>query len=208
MRIGEVEIISMLICSPARVRNTVAATPGLVFMPAPMIETLAMSASAVTSAAPIWARRLRLASRPTTRSRTGIVNEMSVRPSSEVFCTIMSTFTSRSARALNSVADTPTRSGTPATVTLASPTSCTTADTMACSTTSSSGPTRVPGSHVNDERISRRTWWVRANSAALTSGFGHPAAHISSSSPHDRWGRRRAVGTTRGSAENTPDTSV
>ena len=51
----DVEIISMLMPSAASVSNMVADTPGWVFMPAPMIDTVAMSGSAMTSVAPISA---------------------------------------------------------------------------------------------------------------------------------------------------------
>ena len=52
MRIGDVEIISMLIPSPASVSNIVAVTPGWVFIPAPTTETCATSSSAITDTAP------------------------------------------------------------------------------------------------------------------------------------------------------------
>ena len=45
-RMDEVEIISMLMPSWARTSNMVADTPGWVFIPAPMIDTVAMSGSA------------------------------------------------------------------------------------------------------------------------------------------------------------------
>ena len=66
-------------------------------------------------------------------------------PCSDVFCTIRSTLMSRSARARNSRPATPGWSGTPATVTLASSVSCTTAEMMACSMSISSLVTSVPG---------------------------------------------------------------
>ncbi len=47
IRIAEVEIISMLMPAAARVSNTVAATPGFDFMPAPTTLTRAMSPSLV-----------------------------------------------------------------------------------------------------------------------------------------------------------------
>ena len=50
--IGEVEIISMLMSSPARVSNTWAATPGCERIPAPTIETLPISWSVSISADP------------------------------------------------------------------------------------------------------------------------------------------------------------
>ena len=52
IRMVEVEIISMLIPSSARVSNMVAAIPGCDFIPAPTSDTRAMSASAVTPVAP------------------------------------------------------------------------------------------------------------------------------------------------------------
>ena len=64
------------------------------------------------------------------RSSSGTVKEMSVVPCSEVFCTIMSTLTERSARARNRRAAMPGRSGTPVTVTLASEVSWVTAVTI------------------------------------------------------------------------------
>ena len=56
MRMVEVEIISMLTPASARASNMAAATPGLDFMPAPTSDTLAMSGSATTSAAPTSSR--------------------------------------------------------------------------------------------------------------------------------------------------------
>ena len=68
--------------------------------------------------------------------------------------------------------------------------------------------TQVPGSQVKAERTCRRTPWVRANSTERMAGFGQPVAVISSISSKLMWSMRRAVGTRRGSAVNTPDTSV
>jgi hypothetical protein len=56
---AEVEIISMLMSALASTSNMVAVTPGSLFMPAPMIDTLAMSGSATTDSAPssgAWVR--------------------------------------------------------------------------------------------------------------------------------------------------------
>ena len=133
---------------------------------------------------------------------------MSVTPWSETFCTIMSTLTSRSASSRNSRAAMPGWSGTPLTVTLASEVSCTTADTMACSMDGSSSCTQVPGSQVNAERTCSRTPHVRANSTERMAGFGQPLAVISSISSKLMDEIRWASGTIRGSAVNTPDTSV
>ena len=59
IRMGEVEIISMLMPAPARVSNIVAVTPGWVFMPAPTRETWATSSSAMTETAPSVGRSAR-----------------------------------------------------------------------------------------------------------------------------------------------------
>src|SRR3954451_14772730 len=120
----------------------------------------------------------------------------------------MSTFTSASANARNTRAAMPGLSGTPASVTFASEVSCTTADTTACSIDGSSSNTQVPGSHVKLERTCNGTFQLRANSAPRIAGFGQPAAHISNISSKLILLMRRALGTTRGSAVNTPDTSV
>ena len=84
----------------------------------------------------------------TGRSAVGTVNEMSVVPWADVFCTIMSTLIDLSARARKSRAATPGRSGTPLTVTLASEVSWVTAVTTASSMSASSSTTQVPGSQV------------------------------------------------------------
>ena len=102
----------------------------------------------------------------------------------------------------------PGRSGTPPMVTLASDVSWTTAETMACSMLGSSSVTQVPGSQVKLERTCNLTPQVRANSTERMAGLGQPLAHISSISSNDTDAMRRARCTTRGSAVNTPDTSV
>ena len=101
----------------AKTRNILAATPGLVFMPAPTNDTFAISASCVTPLAPISFATRETMSSATFMSAFGIVNEMSVRPSFEVFCTIMSTLTFALASPSNNAAEIPGRSGTPTTVT-------------------------------------------------------------------------------------------
>ena len=93
-------------------------------------------------------------------------------------------------------------------VTLASESSPTTPETMACSMSSSSSMIQVPGSQVKLDRTCSGTRWVRAYSTARIAGLGQPAAHISSISSKEMRFMRRAVGTTRGSVVNTPDTSV
>jgi hypothetical protein len=208
MRIAEVEIISMLIPSLARVSNIVAATPGFDFIPAPIRLTRAMSSSVDTSAAPISSVSDAATAIDASKSLRGTVKEMSVTPWSDVFCTIMSTLTSRSASARNRRAAMPGRSGTPETVTLASDVSCVIAETMACSMDGSSSTTHVPGSHVKLERMCKATFHRRANSTDRIAGLGQPVAVISNSSSKETWRMRCALGTSRGSAVNTPDTSV
>ena len=141
-------------------------------------------------------------------SSWGTVKEMSVLPASDVFCTIRSTLMASSARERKIWAAMPGRSSTPPMVTLASEASCTTAETMACSMSSSSLVTIVPCSHVNAERTWRFTPWVRANSTDRMAGLGQPLAVISSSSSKLMRSSLRASSTTRGSVVNTPETSV
>ena len=65
---AEVEIMSMLMAWDANVSNIDAAMPGFDFMPAPMTDTRAMSASLETSSGDIEATGLRSG---TVRARTG-----------------------------------------------------------------------------------------------------------------------------------------
>src|SRR5262245_23250890 len=208
VRIADVEIISMLMPPPARTSNMVAATPGLDFMPAPTMLTRAMSRSDDTPVAPISAARRWQTSVPVVRSFFGTVNEMSVTPWSDTFCTIMSTLTPTSASSRNRRAAMPGLSGTPDTVTFASLTSWVTAETIACSIDLSSSVIQVPGSQVKAERTCSLTPHRRANSTERIAGLGQPVAVISSTSSNDTWAIRRASGTSRGSAVNTPGTSV
>ena len=130
-------------------------------------------------------------------------------PWSDTFCTIMSTFTSMSASAPEQRAAMPGWSGTPVTVTLASESSATTAEMIACSMVGSSSVTQVPGSQVKLERTCSVTWWVRANSTARIAGFGQPTrGHLEQLVEADGGDARGRSGTRRGSAVNTPDTSV
>ena len=117
---------------------------------------------------------------------------MSVMPWSDTFCTIMSTFTSMSARRRNSRAAMPGWSGTPVIVIFASESSATTPVMIACSMVGSSSVIHVPGSQVKLERTCNVTWWVRANSTARIAGFGQPHADISSIS--SKLMRREAAG--------------
>ena len=68
--------------------------------------------------------------------------------------------------------------------------------------------THVPGSHVNAERTWRATPWLRANSTERRASTFDPAPAISSISSKLMRASLRACGTMRGSAENTPVTSV
>ncbi len=80
---------------------------------------------------------------------------------------------------------------------------------IGCSTDGSSSSIQVPGSQVKLDRTCRRTPWLRAYSTERISGFGQPAAHISSISSNET--AVQAAGARhrpRGSAVNTPGTSV
>jgi hypothetical protein len=81
MRIGDVEIISMLISASASAENMSAATPGWVFMPAPTRETLAIPSSVVYPAAPISSMTPCMTCLAWGTSALGTVKEMSVEPS-------------------------------------------------------------------------------------------------------------------------------
>src|SRR4029078_6146241 len=78
MRIGEVEIISMLMPLSPRVVNTLAATPGWVFIPAPTIDTLPIDSS-VATVMPSSAAMGSSAVRAECTSSRGIVKDMSAR---------------------------------------------------------------------------------------------------------------------------------
>ena len=124
-------------------------------------------------------------------SARGTVNEMSVWPAVETFCTIMSTFTPASARSRKTVAATPGRSGTCSIVTFASDVSCVTPEMIACSIDSvasidaSSSVTQVPGAQVKLERTWTLTWWLRANSTERSASTRPPVAAISSISSNE-----------------------
>jgi hypothetical protein len=68
--------------------------------------------------------------------------------------------------------------------------------------------THVPGSHVKADRTWSDTPWFRANSTERRASTFDPAPAISSISSKLTRGSLRARGTMRGSAENTPVTSV
>ena len=106
----------------------------------------------------------------------------------------------------------PGRSGTCAIVSFASLVSCVTPEMIACSiagsSISASDSTHVPVSHVKLERTWMGTPWFRANSTDRNASTRPPVAAMSSISSYDTRSRLRAPGTMRGSALNTPATSV
>src|SRR4051794_273980 len=207
-RIDDVEMISMFTFASASASNMSAATPGWLFIPAPINETFAMSGSHVTPAAPMSP-----ASSPRIRSATGTssfgsVNEMSVCPAAETFCTIMSTLTPASARSRNTRAAMPGWSGTPRIVAFASDVSCAIPEMIARSSDSSWLTTRVPSASENDERTCSRMPWLRAYSTERSISTFAPPAERSSISSYVTVSSLRASGTIRGSAVYTPSTSV
>ena len=153
---ADVEIISMLIPAAASVSNIRAATPGLVCMPAPIRLTRAMPSSADTSSAPSSPISPCATDRAPSSCSRGTVKLMSVTPSLDTFCTIMSTLTSVSASARNRRPATPGLSATPETVIFASLASWVTAEIMACSM-ASSPVTLVPGIQLNADRTRSST---------------------------------------------------
>ncbi len=157
IRIDEVEIISMLMPASARVWNIFAATPGCERMPAPTSDTFPISGSAVHPSAPISAAMRSSTCSERDRSSFGRVKVWSVRPSSDTFCTIMSTLMASPASAPNTLAATPGRSGTRRIRIIASDVSWTTPETIAFSIRSSPSWTYVPGSPWNDERTCSTT---------------------------------------------------
>ena len=82
---------------------------------------------------------------------------MSVRPSAQMFCTIMSTLTPPSASGPKSAAAMPGRSGTPITVIFASSREWATPLTTRDSMISSSSQTSVPGTSVKLDSTCSRT---------------------------------------------------
>ena len=139
-----------------------------------------------------------------------IVNETSAsRPSSSgSFWMIVSTLQLASASAPKIDAAAPGRSGTPSSVIRASSVEWVTAVMRGCSIVSSSPRTKVPGPGSKLERQWIRTPWVRAYSTERSCSTLAPEAAISSISSKLTCGSLRASGTIRGSALNTPATSV
>ena len=143
-------------------------------------------------------------------SSRGIVNDMSARrPSvSGSPWTIMSMFTFAAASAVVTRPATPGVSGTPMSVTRASPSEWVTAVISGCSIVSPSETTTVPGASSKLDRQWMRTPWLRAYSTLRSWRTPAPDAAISSISSKETTGSLRAFGTIRGSALKTPGTSV
>ena len=200
----------MLIISSPSVVNTLAATPGCDFIPAPTTDTFPISGSSATARMPWPSISGSSASRAARRSERGTVNDMSADEPSDTgsFWMIMSTLTFASASALKMRPATPGWSGTPSSVTRASSREWVTAVIRGRSIVSSSPTTKVPGSSVNEERQWMRTSWLRPYSTERSCRTPAPDADISSISSNETTGSLRASGTIRGSAENTPATSV
>ena len=115
------------------------------------------------------------------RSVFGSVNEMSVAPSAETFCTIMSMLTPASASARKRRAAMPGLSGTASTVAFASEVSCVTPEMIAFSSTRSfSSLIHVPSLSLNAERTWIGTPYLRAISTDLAIITRAPVAAISS----------------------------
>ena len=136
----------ILIPRLASARNMVAATPAWLFMPTPTTEILATSSSASKDAKPMASRAFSRTSIEAGSCARGTVKVTSVLPSPlAMFCTIMSTLILASANGPKMPATTPGLSGTPTSVTLASPLSATMPAISSCSISSSSSTTSVPG---------------------------------------------------------------
>jgi len=90
---ADVEIMPIFILWLERVSNMVAATPGLLAMPAPITETRPIVLSVSTPWAPIVFAVSVVIYFPIPSCSVGTVKEISVTPCSDVFCTIMSTLT-------------------------------------------------------------------------------------------------------------------
>ena len=194
---AEVEIISMLMPSLASVSNIVAATPGLVFMPAPTSDTLRDVVVVASRRSP----PISAASAPVTpfgRGEVGLGHgegDVGRAVDRHVLHDHVDVDAGSSARARNSRAAMPGWSGTPVTVTLASDVSWVTAEMIGCSIEGSSSVTQVPGSQVKLERTCSGTPWLRANSTDRRRE--HPAAgggHLQHLVEADTRLRRRAVG--------------
>ena len=193
--IGDVFTIRGSIPCVARVENVRAATPGWLFIPAPIRLTFPRSSLDVQ-------RTPRRSSAAAVSAWSGVGAENTI-PSSRVW-RIVSTFTDACAIASNSGA-----AATPSTRYTVSSSVCVTPEIIAFSSMrSSSSRIQVPSASANDERTCSVTPWLRANSTERSAITRAPEAAISSISSYVTWRSLRASGTTRGSAVNTPSTSV
>ena len=200
----------MLMSSLPRVANTLAATPGCDFIPAPTTETFPIVGSSATRKMPTSETTGSSALRAVGRSARGTVKDMSAEAPSDSgsFWMIMSTLTFASASAVKMRPATPGLSGTPRSVMRASSVEWVTAVISGRSMVSSSPTTKVPGSSLKLDRQWMRTPWVRAYSTERSCSTRAPEAAISSISSNETTGSLRASGTIRGSALKTPATSV
>jgi hypothetical protein len=114
------------------------------------------------------------------RSASGAVKDMSVVPSCDTFCTIMSTLIASAASALKIDAATPGRSGTSSIVTLASSASSAVPEISTPSIWSPSSRTHVPSRSSKAERTWSRTPWRRAISTERDCSTFAPVAASSS----------------------------
>ena len=170
----------MLTPSLESTANIRAATPEWLRMPTPTIEILATRSLNWTPSAPT--RRATSSSAATERARSprGSVNDMSVKPSRLMFCTIMSTTMFWSATAPKTWAATPGRSGTRRIETFAWLRSWVTLVTTASSIPLSSLVTSVPGSALKVERTCTGTPYFLANSTERAWSTLAPRLAISS----------------------------
>ena len=120
----------------------------------------------------------------------------------------MSTLTFASASAVSTRPAMPGRSGSPCSVMRASEVECVTAVTSGRSMVISSSWITVPGPSSKLDRQWIVTPWLRAYSTERSCSTPAPDADISSISSKVSTGSLRASGTMRGSALNTPATSV
>jgi len=151
-------MISMLMPASASASNMSAATPGWLFIPAPISEIFAIASSGSQRRAPISPQTRSRIGRAVGTSVFGSVKEIAASPSCDAFCTIMSMLTPARASSRNTCAATPGRSGTPTIDTFASEVSWVTPETIAFSSTrASSSPIHVPSPSTNVERTRRGT---------------------------------------------------
>ncbi len=159
--ISDVEIIRMLTPESASAPKKSALTPGCERIPAPISEILPILSSNTSESKPTSSCTPCSAASATWPSCLGSVNEMSACPVDlEVLCTIMSMLMPDRATTRKILAATPTLSGMPDTVTVASLLSCATPVMIGWSISfpsaraASASLTQVPSLLLNDDR----TW--------------------------------------------------